>query len=125
MARKKKTENETQAESAVSTQPAADAQAASPADTETDGVMAETDPAFADQPPDSPIPAEAPATDAPAAADPAPAADPPPAEDHPAESAGLIRMVRDLEDGEPGPSEADVHPDEVANYEAGGWRVAE
>jgi len=67
MARKKKTENETQAESAVSTQPAADAQAASPADTETDGVMAETDPAFADQPPDSPIPAEAPATDAPAA----------------------------------------------------------
>lgn len=33
----------------------------------------------------------------------------------------LVKMVR--EEGEP--SEADVHPDEVANYKIGGWRVAE
>lgn len=32
----------------------------------------------------------------------------------------LVKMVREGD-----PSEADVHPDEVANYKAGGWRVAE
>lgn len=31
-----------------------------------------------------------------------------------------VKMVRDGE-----PNTADVHPDEVANYAAGGWSVAE
>ncbi len=35
-----------------------------------------------------------------------------------------IRMVRD-EAPDGGPTEADVHPEEIENYKAGGWRIAE
>lgn len=35
----------------------------------------------------------------------------------------LVKMVREAADG--GPTEADVHPDEVDNYKRGNWRVAE
>ena len=38
----------------------------------------------------------------------------------PARSASLVRMVRDSEQF-PAPHEADVHPDEVANFAADGW----
>lgn len=39
-------------------------------------------------------------------------------------SVTLVKMHRvDVIDG--GPTEADVHPDEVANYQAFGWRVTE
>lgn len=35
-----------------------------------------------------------------------------------------VKMIRDhAPDG--GPTEADVHPDEVANYQEGGWRVVD
>lgn len=39
----------------------------------------------------------------------------------------LVKMVRSPFDSEdmPAPFEADVHPDEVANYAAHGWKVAE
>jgi hypothetical protein len=40
------------------------------------------------------------------------------------EPAKLVRMVRDAELYPEGPHEADVHPDEVENYEAGGWAKA-
>lgn len=38
------------------------------------------------------------------------------------ESVALVRMTRG--DEHPAPHEADVHPDEVANYATGGWTVA-
>lgn len=41
-----------------------------------------------------------------------------------APTAKLVPMVRSADDF-PAPHEADVHPDEVANYAAGGWRQAE
>lgn len=38
----------------------------------------------------------------------------------------LVRMVRDrLDESDEGPTEADVHPDEVGNMKAGGWTEAE
>lgn len=36
----------------------------------------------------------------------------------------LVKMVRDLPLGETGATTADVHPAEVANCQAEGWRVA-
>lgn len=42
------------------------------------------------------------------------------AEDRPV---SLVRMVRNPE--YPEPHEADVHPDEVFNWRAGGWEMAE
>ncbi len=38
------------------------------------------------------------------------------------ETVKLVKMVRDAEEGYEGPTEADVHPDEVENYKAGGWQ---
>jgi len=32
-----------------------------------------------------------------------------------------IKMVRKLKEGEEGPTTADVHPDEVGNYQTTGW----
>lgn len=46
--------------------------------------------------------------------------DPPPAQHA---TVGLVRMVRSKQDFL-APHEAEVHPDEVCNYTAGGWRVA-
>lgn len=43
-----------------------------------------------------------------------------PAEEAPAKAAKLVRMVRDA-DAYPAPHSADVHPDEVENFAAGGW----
>ncbi len=37
----------------------------------------------------------------------------------------LIKMTRATEDANGGPTEAEVHPDEVSNYAMGGWRLAE
>lgn len=36
----------------------------------------------------------------------------------------LIKMIRDEPAHEGGPVEADVHPDEIPNFQAGGWVVA-
>lgn len=36
----------------------------------------------------------------------------------------LVRMTRHPESN-PAPHECDAHPDEVANYKAGGWQVAD
>jgi len=41
-----------------------------------------------------------------------------------ADTPTLIKMVRDAEQY-PKPHSADVHPDEVENYLAGGWEVAQ
>jgi hypothetical protein len=38
-----------------------------------------------------------------------------------AEKTELVRMVRTEEMAQGGPVEANVHPDEVANYALGGW----
>lgn len=40
-----------------------------------------------------------------------------------AEAVLTVSMIRDEPDHPGGPTTADVHPDEVANYEAGGWIV--
>lgn len=37
-------------------------------------------------------------------------------------SAKTVKMVRDQPMHEGGPTEADVHPDEVENWTAAGWR---
>ena len=37
----------------------------------------------------------------------------------------LVPMTRGKEEANGGPLAADVHPAEVANYERGGWRVAD
>jgi hypothetical protein len=51
---------------------------------------------------------------------PAPSTAPPP--EAPAEPAvALVKMIRESADG---PTEADVHPDEVGNYQLGGWQLA-
>ena len=42
----------------------------------------------------------------------------------PTAEGALVKMVRDTPQHPDGPTEADVHPDEVANYEAAGWRRA-
>lgn len=34
-----------------------------------------------------------------------------------------VRMIRVLDEGEKGPSTADVHPDEVTNYQKAGWGI--
>ncbi|MBI3582380.1 MAG: hypothetical protein HY096_00335 [Nitrospinae bacterium] len=36
---------------------------------------------------------------------------------------GVVKMVRMVEDAKGGPTEADVHPDEVDNFKKGGWKV--
>lgn len=36
-----------------------------------------------------------------------------------------VRMHRELLPKEVGPTTADVHPDEVGNYRAGGWRITD
>jgi hypothetical protein len=41
------------------------------------------------------------------------------AQEAPAKAAKLVRMVRD--ESYPEPHSADVHPDEVDNFAAGGW----
>ena len=38
------------------------------------------------------------------------------------EKVKLVKMVRKLEEGQKGPIKADVHPDEVENYKASGWK---
>lgn len=42
-----------------------------------------------------------------------------------ADDVKLVRMVRSADRAEGGPTEADVHPDEVQNYQAGGFEVAD
>lgn len=37
----------------------------------------------------------------------------------------LIEMIRSTEDAKGGPTEADVHPDEIENYKKGGWIIKE
>jgi hypothetical protein len=40
------------------------------------------------------------------------------------ESSGLVRMrLNDAPEGYTGPTTADVHPDEVENWKAGGWVI--
>lgn len=39
------------------------------------------------------------------------------------EAVVLVKMVRNPETNPEPPYEADVHPDEVANYAQGGWEV--
>jgi len=46
-------------------------------------------------------------------------------EDAPVPAPKLVQMYRDIDLDDDGPEEADVHPDEVANYSAAGWIVAE
>lgn len=36
-----------------------------------------------------------------------------------------VKMVRSAPQFPGGPTEADVHPDEVASYATGGWQLAE
>lgn len=36
-----------------------------------------------------------------------------------------VRMVRSTPQFEGGPTEADVHPDEVTNYAGAGWQLTE
>lgn len=43
----------------------------------------------------------------------------------PAPTVETVSMVRDAEQYPDGPHAADVHPEEVENYRAGGWTVAE
>ena len=38
-----------------------------------------------------------------------------------AEKSNTVEMVRKLNEGEDGPTTADVHPKEVANFMAAGW----
>ncbi len=33
----------------------------------------------------------------------------------------LVKMIRPVQEAKGGPTEADVHPDEVQNYTLGGW----
>lgn len=40
------------------------------------------------------------------------------------EAPALVRMHRTPEDASGGSLDADVHPDEVGNYAAAGWRIA-
>ena len=35
----------------------------------------------------------------------------------------LVKMIRVLDEGEKGPSTADVHPDEVTEYQRHGWGI--
>lgn len=46
-------------------------------------------------------------------------------EDAPILAPELVQMYRDIDFDGDGPEEAEVHPDEVANYSAAGWIVAE
>lgn len=50
---------------------------------------------------------------------------PTPVEESEPEALKTVRMRRDAPERENGPTEADVHPLEVANWQAAGWRVAE
>jgi hypothetical protein len=43
---------------------------------------------------------------------------------HPAPAADTVKMVREAETN-PKPHTADVHPDEVDNFKAGGWVLSE
>lgn len=43
----------------------------------------------------------------------------------PAPAVETVKMVRDAEQYPEGPHAAEVHPDEVDNFKAGGWVVAE
>lgn len=36
----------------------------------------------------------------------------------------VVKLVRMVRQGGGVPKEADVHPDEVSNYQAGGWSIA-
>ena len=40
-------------------------------------------------------------------------------------ASSLVPMTRSEADAKGGPITADVHPDEVSNYAAGGWRIKE
>lgn len=53
-------------------------------------------------------------------------AETPETETKPAKSpkVATVKMVRDAELYPDGPHEADVHPDEVENFRAGGWEPA-
>lgn len=42
----------------------------------------------------------------------------------PAKAPRLVKMKRDKDAHPHGPHEADVHPDEVANFASGGWEAA-
>lgn len=41
------------------------------------------------------------------------------------EAPQLVKMYRDIDFDDDGPEEADVHPEEVANYSAAGWIVSD
>lgn len=45
--------------------------------------------------------------------------------DSPEQPEQTIRMYTETPDHAGGPTEADVHPDEVENWKAQGWRVEE
>lgn len=53
--------------------------------------------------------------------EPKPGPTPAAADDEQPKVPALVKMVRDAEMYPAGPFEADVHPDEVANYSLGGW----
>lgn len=48
-----------------------------------------------------------------------------PAQQDAPRGAALVQMERTAEDARGGSLTADVHPDEVANYAAAGWRVSQ
>lgn len=40
------------------------------------------------------------------------------------EQVNLVKMIREEPQRSGGPLTADVHPDEVVNYQRGGWQIA-
>lgn len=74
-------------------------------------------------PESAPVAPVAAAPTAPAATVAPPAPPPPAGPPATVEPTGLIRMVRSAEDAKGGPTEADVHPDMVAEYTSGGFRI--